>query len=157
MNFSIFAFLLQVCWKIKDETIAKISQVFTLVETLMAGIPKFLLRMDNLKAEWISIRSSLTLGLPMKLEQLQLIHQQIEKRQTTSLNQMFLESANRLFTEIIDLEDKIRKFDSKFSAFLRGDLEKSEIDDMAFLKEKERKFLESYNGWKRQLQQTSEN
>ncbi len=93
----------------------------------------------------------------MKLEQLQLIHRHLEKRQTTSLNQMFLESASRLFTEIIDVEDKIRKFDAKFSAFLRGDLKKSEINDMAYLKERERKFLESYNGWKRELQQQSEN
>ncbi len=51
-----FAFFLQICWKIKDETIAKISYLFTLVETLMAGIPKFLLQMDNLMAKWISIR-----------------------------------------------------------------------------------------------------
>ena len=135
--------------------IAKISYLFTLVETLMAGTPKFLLRMDNLKAEWISLRSLLTVGLPMKLEQLQLIHQQLDQRKSSSLNQTYLECANLLFTEISDVEDKIRKFDSKFSAFLRGDLEKSEIDDMAYLKEKEIKFLESFNGWKAQLQQQS--
>jgi hypothetical protein len=122
----------------------------------MAGDPESLVEMDNLEREWISIQSSLTVGLSMKLEQFQLICQHLGKRRSSTLNKMFQESANRLFAEIIDVEDKIRKFDSKFTAFLRGDLEKGEIDDMAYLKEKERKFLESYNGWKRQLQQTSE-
>ncbi len=70
---------------------------------------------------------------------------------------MFLESVKRLFADISDVEDKIRRFDDKFSAFLRGDLEKSEINDMAYLKEKEMKFLESFNGWKRQINQQSEN
>jgi hypothetical protein len=121
----------------------------------MAEIPEFLLRMDNLEREWISIRSTLTVGLAMKLEQLQHIHQHLKQKKSSSLNKMFQESKNRLFTEISDVEDKIRKFDSKFSAFLRGDLEKSEIDDMAYLKEKEIKFLESFNGWKAQLQQQS--
>ncbi len=130
---------------------ANIRQVFRQVETLKAGEPEFLLGMDNLEREWISLLSSLTAGLSMKLEQLQLIHRQLEKRQTTSLTQLFQESAKRLFTEILDVKDKIEKLDLKFSAFLRGDLEKSEIDDMAYLKEKERKFLESFNGWKTQL------
>jgi hypothetical protein len=123
----------------------------------MAEIPKFLFQLDSLERMWISIRSTLTVGLPMKLEQLQLIHRQLEKKRSSSLNQMFLKSANRLFTEILDVKDKIEKLDLKFSAFLRGDLEKSEIDDMAYLKEKEKKFLESFNGWKAQLQQQSEN
>jgi hypothetical protein len=131
--------------------VANIRQVFRQVETLKAGEPEFLLGMDNLEREWISLLSSLTAGLSMKLEQLQLIHRQLEKRQTTSLTQLFQESAKRLFTEILDVKDKIEKLDLKFSAFLRGDLEKSEIDDMAYLKEKERKFLESFNGWKTQL------
>jgi hypothetical protein len=94
-----------------------------------------------------------TVRLPMMLDQLQLIHQQLEQRKSSSLNQMLLESANLLFTEISDVEDKIRKF----SLFLTGDLKKSEIDDMAYLKEKEMKFRESFNGWKRQIQQQSEN
>jgi hypothetical protein len=123
----------------------------------MAGDPAFLLQMDNLEREWISIRSTLTVGLAMKLEQFQLIHQHLEQKKSSSLKEMFLERANRLFTEILDVKEKIRKFDSKFSAFLNGDLEKSEIDDKAYLKEKEKKFLESFNGWKRQLQQQSEN
>ncbi len=70
---------------------------------------------------------------------------------------MYQKCENRLFTEISDVKDKIEKFDSKFSAFLNGDLEKSDIDDKAYLKEKEIKFLESFNGWKAQLQQQSEN
>jgi hypothetical protein len=148
--------LFQVRWKLKEETISSIKQHFQQVEKGMTQIPEFLLRIDNLKREWILIRSLLTVGISMKLEQYQIIHQQIEKRQLTSLDQTFLESANRLFKEIIDVKEKIEKFDAKFSAVLRGDLEKSEHDDMAYLKEKEMKFLESFNGWKRQLQQQSE-
>jgi hypothetical protein len=144
---------LQTCWKIKDETIAKISYLFTLLETQKAGDPESLVKMDNLEREWISLRSLLTVGLPMKLEQLQLIHQQLDQRKSSSLNQTYLECANLLFTEISDVEDKIRKFYS----FLTGDLEKSEIGDLAYLKEKEMKFRESFNGWKRQIQQQSEN
>jgi hypothetical protein len=55
---------------------------------------------------------------------------------------MFLESANRLFAEILDVNKKIKKFDSKFSAVLKGEVEKSEIDDVAYLKDKEMTFLE---------------
>jgi hypothetical protein len=142
MNVSIIAFFLKTCWKIKDETIAKISYLFTLVETLMAGIPKFVLRMDNLKAEWISLRSSLMVGLSMKLEQFQLIRQQLGKKRSSHLKEMFLESANQLLAEILDVNKKIKKFDSKFSAVLKGEVEKSEIDDVAYLKEKEMTFLE---------------
>ncbi len=112
----------------------------------MAEIPEFLVRMDNLEREWISIRSSLTVGLPMKLDQFQLIHQQLKQGQRSSLDNILSESAEQLFTEIVEVQDKIRKYDSKFSAFLRGDLEKNEIDNNDYLKEKERKFLESLNG-----------
>jgi hypothetical protein len=110
----------------------------------MAEIPEFLLRMDNLEREWISIRSTLTVGLSMKLEQFQLIRQQLERSRSSSLKEMFLESANRLFTEILHVNEKIKKFDLKFSAVLKGDVEKSEIDDVAYLKEKEIKFFESF-------------
>jgi hypothetical protein len=138
----LFIHFFQVHWKLNDQTVSNISQVFRQVETQMAEIPEFLLRMDNLEREWISIRSTLTVGLSMKLEQFQLIRQQLGKKRSSHLNKMFLESANRLFTEILDVNKKIKKFDSKFSAVLKGDLEKSEIDDVAYLKEKEMTFLE---------------
>jgi hypothetical protein len=91
------------------------------VETLMAEIPEFLCRMDALEQQWFSIRSSLTIGLSMKLEQYQLVHQQLQQRQTSTLNRMFTDSVNRLFLEIVNVDDKIRQFDSKFSAVLSGE------------------------------------
>jgi hypothetical protein len=120
-----------------DEEIATIDQIFRQLETENADNPNFLLQMDNLEREWISLQSSLTIGLSMMFEQYQLYHHQ---QQFSSL---VLGSRNRLFTEITNLTDEIRKFDSKSSAFLR---EKEAFgDEPDYLEDLERTTLESFS------------
>ncbi len=88
-----------------EEEIATINQTFRQLEAENANNPNFMLQMDNLEREWISLQSSLTVGLSMKLEQYQFL--------------VGVRSKNSLVSAISNLKDEIRKFELKSSAFFK--------------------------------------
>jgi hypothetical protein len=68
----------------------------------------------KLERGWTSIMSDLSVGIPMSLEQLNMIHEVFSENSDPSMKDMLIESVQQLITEINKLKKKIQMFEKDF-------------------------------------------
>jgi hypothetical protein len=64
----------------------------------------------NLERSWTSIKSDLSVGIPLSLEHLNMIHDIFNKNPTPAKKNMLIESVDKLKREIAELGKKIQQF-----------------------------------------------
>ncbi len=78
--------------------------------------------MGGLEREWISIKSELTVGIPMGLDHLKLIQKIQQKNPTIENAKRLSDTANQLTKEVEELKNRVQKFETKLSAVLDEDV-----------------------------------
>jgi hypothetical protein len=64
----------------------------------------------NLERSWSSIKSDLSVGIPLSLEHLNMIHEIFNKNPTPAKKNMLIEIVDKLVREVVQLEEKVCKF-----------------------------------------------
>jgi hypothetical protein len=67
----------------------------------------------NLERSWTSIKSDLSVGIPLSLEHLNMIHEIFNKNPTPAKKNMLIESVDKLKREIAELGKKIQQFETE--------------------------------------------
>ncbi len=86
--------------------------------------------MGGLEREWISIMSELTVGIPMALDHLKLIQKIQQKNLTIENAKRLTDTANQLTEKVVELQNQVRKFETKLSAVLDEDVAPKTEEDV---------------------------
>ncbi len=86
--------------------------------------------MGSLEREWISIKSELTVGIPMGLNHLKLVQKIQTKNLTIENAKRLSDTANQLTKEVVGLQNQVRKVETKLLAVLDEDVAPKTEEDV---------------------------
>ncbi len=86
--------------------------------------------MGSLEREWISIKSELTVGIPMGLDHLKLVQKIQQKNPTIENAKRLSDTADRLTQKVSELQNQVRKFETMLSAVLDEDVAPKTEEDV---------------------------
>ncbi len=69
----------------------------------------------NLERSWTSIKSDLSVGIPLSLEHFNMIHKIFSRNPTPAKKKVLFESIDQLIREVVQLEEKVQKFQAELS------------------------------------------
>ncbi len=115
-------FYLQVYLEVDEDELSRISKYFRRFERDLSKLMDFRFKMGGLEREWISIKSELTVGIPMGLDHMKLIQKIQQKNPTIENARRLADTANQLTKEVVELQNQVRMFETKLSAVLPSDV-----------------------------------